>query len=522
MEKIYIYGPPGVGKSTLGAELANTLRIAFIDLDDVIEERVGLSIQEIFTFHGESEFRRIEKELLYELSSSDYGVVALGGGALLDLENRQIAEETGIVILLDADVETLLGRVKNESGKRPLLSGGYVQNLHNLLTTRMEHYHSFNQRIKVDGRSISDLVWDMQVLLGKFHLNGMSKEYDVIIANHGLSVLGETLLNRGFLEKVILVSDKNVAQYYEKIVEESLTKDNYDVSSVIIEPGEKNKTIETVISLWQKFISFGIDRQSLIIALGGGVVGDLTGFAAATILRGVRWVNIPTTLLAICDASIGGKTGADLSFGKNLIGAFYPPELVFVDPKTLQTLPDEEIRNGLAEIVKHGIIDDGELFELTSKGIPYAKRNWDIIIKKAMAVKIKIIEQDPYEKGIRSVLNLGHTLGHALEKASDYQIKHGEGVSIGIVFASLLSEELKIAERGLTDRIIDSLNLIGLPVLIPKEYGPQQLIKLMQVDKKRKHNKSQFVLPKSIGEVIWGIEVEDDILIRIMENQTER
>jgi len=251
-------------------------------------------------------------------------------------------------------------------------------------------------------------------------------------------------------------------------------------------------------------------------------VGDLTGFAAATILRGVRWVNIPTTLLGMCDASIGGKTGADLSFGKNLIGAFYPPELVFVDPKTLQTLPDDEIRNGLAEIVKHGIIDDEELFELTSLGIPFAKRNWDIIIKKAMAVKIGIIEQDPYEKGIRSVLNLGHTLGHALEKVSDYQIKHGEGVSIGIVFASRLSEELNIAERGLTARVINTLRSIDLPVLIPKTYEAQQLIQLMRIDKKRKNNKSQLVLPKSIGNVIWGVEVEDDILIRVMEAQMEK
>jgi 3-dehydroquinate synthase len=251
----------------------------------------------------------------------------------------------------------------------------------------------------------------------------------------------------------------------------------------------------------------GLERNGTVVALGGGVVGDLAGFAAATYLRGVSWVTLPTSLLAMVDASLGGKTGADLPQGKNLIGAFHAPQLVLTDPGSLDSLPQEELSSGMAEVIKAGIIGDPILFEMCSQGWQAIESNWNEIIRRAMAVKIRVIEADPYEGGLRAVLNLGHTIGHAVELVSNYDLRHGEAVSIGMVAEAKLAEEIGLAKQGLADQIADMCSHLGLPTEIPEELSRMGILEAMQVDKKRAAGVVRFSLPKQVGDVQTGIEI---------------
>jgi len=314
---------------------------------------------------------------------------------------------------------------------------------------------------------------------------------------------------RGLSGPIALLTDQNVAEHYLARAEKSLQAEGYSTRSFIIPPGEASKTMSTISQLWQEFLEVGLERKSTVIALGGGVVGDLGGFAAATYMRGIPWVNVPTSLLAMADASLGGKTGADLPQGKNLVGAFHAPKMVLTDPSTLHTLPRSELRSGIAEVIKAGIIGDPDLFEGCAHGWEKIEADWYEIICKAMAVKIQVIEADPYEGGLRAVLNLGHTIGHAVEKVSNYELRHGEAVAIGMVAEAQLAEEVGLAKQGLADEIKAVCELLGLPVEIPSNLSRSEIIKAMQVDKKRSGAKVKFALPIRIGEVISGIEVSD-------------
>ena len=270
---------------------------------------------------------------------------------------------------------------------------------------------------------------------------------------------------------------------------------------ISIPAGEKYKNLETVSGLWKSFLENGLDRKSTVIALGGGVIGDMAGFAASTYMRGIAWVGVPTTLLSMVDASLGGKTGFDLPEGKNLIGAFHPPRLVLTDAQLLKTLPEAEFISGLSEVVKHGIIADPELFSLCSRGLDWIKDNLEGVVRRAMAVKIKIIEEDPYEKGIRAALNLGHTVGHAVELVSKFELRHGEAVAIGMVVEARYAEKIGLSNKGLSKEIESILCDLGLPVDIPKELPPEEIIRAMKRDKKKNVNAIRFSLPVEIGKV---------------------
>jgi 3-dehydroquinate synthase len=330
-------------------------------------------------------------------------------------------------------------------------------------------------------------------------------EYDVVI--EGVAQLGELLDQRG-LQNPILVSDTNVAAFHAKRVIETLHAAGFHPATLTVPPGEAYKTLDTVQQLWLGFLRNGLDRKSTVIALGGGVIGDLSGFAASTYMRGINWVCLPTTLLSMVDASLGGKTGFDLPEGKNLIGSFYAPRLVLADPRVLQTLPEPEFVSGLAEVVKHGIISDPELFALCARGWESVRDNLEHIIKHAMAVKIQVIEEDPYEKGFRAALNLGHTLGHAVELASRFRLRHGEAVAIGMVAEARLAERLGVANQGLSGMIRDVLLKLGLPVQIPNELSREEILRAMKVDKKKNARAIRFALPAEIGRVEL-VEVSD-------------
>ena len=493
MSHIFLYGPSGTGKSTIGKRLADKLHLSFADSDQVLEMNAGKTIPQIVEVQGMPRVRDLETATLKQVVNDKESVIALGGGALLLDENRALVEKHGKVILLAAELPTLVNRLQNDMNERPLLAGDLQSKLASYLDERVEHYASFSLKVHVDEKNPEQIAREIQALLGRHHLSAMG-EYDVIVDSV------ERVTNSPYSNPVI-VTDENVAKFHLEKMGSALRASGCEPKFVIVPAGEERKNLETISYLWKSFLENGMDRKSTVIALGGGVIGDMTGFAAATYMRGINWIAVPTTLLSMVDASLGGKTGFDLLEGKNLIGAFYPPKLVLADPSFLLTLPERELISGMAEVVKHGIISDPELFQSCSRGMGWVKENLEEIVKRAMAVKIKVIEEDPYEKGIRAALNLGHTVGHAVELVSKFELRHGEAIAIGTVVEAKYAEQIGIARKGLTDEIAGTLSNLGLPVQIPKGMPRGEIIRAMRVDKKKNSKAIRFALPVEIGKV---------------------
>ncbi len=508
MNWIFIYGPPGSGKTTLGQRLARHLNRPHYDLDTLIAARSGQTIPQIFARQGETVFRQIERAVLEETLLLTPGIVSLGGGALLDQACRQKVEAVGEVICLNAPLPVLLQRLRPADGERPLLAGDLAARLQALLAQRADHYASFGIQISAGDRSAAQISWEVQRLLGLFHVRGMGAGYDIRIARGLLDHLGEMLAQRGLHSPVAVVADTHVAPLYMQRALASLRTAGFKADSIEISSGEEHKTLQTVQSMWRAFLQAGLERTSTVVAMGGGVTTDMAGFAAAMYLRGIPWVSVPTSLLGMVDASLGGKTGADLPEGKNLIGAFYAPRLVLTDPDLLCTLPETELRSGLAEAYKHGILADAELFERCLQGWQAVQQDWAWLVRRAVAVKVRTIQLDPYEKGRRAALNFGHTVGHGLEKASHYRISHGEAVAIGMVIETRLAEVIGLARSGLADKIAAGLVGLGLPVQVPPDLDCDAILQAMQKDKKRQDGRLRFALPQKTGRVQTGIVVE--------------
>ena len=507
---ICLYGPSGTGKTTVGRLLAQQLNMTWFDLDVEIEKEAGQSIETMFRILGEPVFRELESATLDQLLKADpSSVISLGGGALLNNQNRLLAESYGPVVLLSASIDTLVARLTADTVVRPLVKEDPRQRLTDLLVRRSEHYASIGKPVVTDHLTPEEIVHEIQIRIGKFQVHGMDKTYDILVQPGILNHLGKSLKERGIHGPAALVCDQNIEPLYADRVKESLRSAGIEATKIVIAAGEENKTIQTVSVIWEGFLSAGVERGSVVIALGGGVTGDLTGFAAATYLRGVPWVNVPTSLLAMVDSSLGGKTGADLPQGKNLIGAFHAPLLVLSDPEVLSTLPPSELHSGLAETIKHGIIADQTLYDQCAAGWPQNINDSTELISRAIAVKVEIITADPYEKGLRQSLNLGHTIGHGVEKASNYQLSHGECVAIGMIAEARLAESINIADSGLSEKLAEDFTKIGLPTKIPAELDRHEIINATLLDKKRSGKQIHFALPQRIGKVQIGLVVED-------------
>lgn len=348
----------------------------------------------------------------------------------------------------------------------------------------------------MDGKSIEQVLRQLQIELGRHHLSSMG-EYDVFVGR--ISDVTDFPM-----QNPIIVTDENVAKFHLDKIKQVVP----DAKHIVIPAGEEHKNLETVSHLWKSFLENGLDRKSTVIAVGGGVVSDMAGFAASAYMRGIQWIAVPTTLLSMVDAALGGKTGIDLPEGKNLVGSFHPPKLVLADPSLLLTLPERELISGMAEVVKHGIISDPALFEICTRGMDWIRQNLERIVKHAMAVKIKVIEEDPYEKGIRAALNLGHTVGHAVELVSRFRLRHGEAIAIGMVVEAKYAERTGIANKGLTATIGKALSELGLPIEIPADMPRGEIVHAMRVDKKKNAKAIRFALPVEIGKVEL-VEVSD-------------
>jgi len=518
---IVLTGFMGTGKSAVGHEVARRLGRPFVDMDEVIVMREGRSIAEIFASSGESYFRRLEAVLCRELAGQRGLVIATGGGTLIPRENREVLERTGRLICLTATADEILRRLEGVEDRPLLAAPDRRARIEVLLAERATAYAAIPHQIDTTGNAVEQVVETVLEILhapkstikNRVSVRTPDGAYDILLAAGALSHLGDFLRERGLEGVVALVSNDTVAPLYAENVLHSLARAGLAAKLFTIPDGEAFKTPDTASELYERFLSVGIDRSSTVVALGGGVVGDLGGFVAATYMRGLRFVQCPTSLLAMVDASVGGKVAVDHPRAKNLIGAFKQPALVVTDPLVLATLPQAELRAGLAEVVKHGIIGDAELFEQLEQQGPDDLRQ---VVQRAVAVKVAVVEEDPYERDRRAVLNLGHTFGHALEVLSDFRLRHGEGVSVGLVIAARVAVASGLCEPFLAGRIEDLLQGLGLPTTW-SAFSPAAIWEAMGSDKKKRGRKLRFVLPRALGDVIVTDDVPQDVIMAVLE-----
>lgn len=363
------------------------------------------------------------------------------------------------------------------------------------------------------------------IYMKTIRVNLSVNSYNIHIDKGFLDKIGDTIVNEKTPCKTLLITDKNAEKFYANRTSESLKKSGFNVSIVSLTPGEEQKTLETALTLYDACFDHKLDRNSLIVALGGGVVGDISGFVAATFMRGIPFVQIPTTLLAQVDSSIGGKVAVNHPKGKNMIGSFYQPKAVFIDTDTLSTLPSAELVAGLAEVVKYGVIKDAKLFEYLENSLQDILQLNDnallTIISTSCQIKANVVEEDEKEKHLRAILNYGHTIGHAIETLTNYTTyRHGEAVAIGMLYATRISLEMGLTCNTVLERQLALIKKMGLPLRI--ELKPEDIIRTLYADKKTIGGRLHFILPTKIGEVIISDQVTEEVLSRVLKKPLEK
>ncbi len=523
MNNIILTGFMGTGKSSVGKKLANCLSFDYLDTDSIIVEKAGLSIADIFQKYGEEYFRNLEKDVIRDLASKERHVISVGGGAVVNSGNLSLLKKCGLVLCLKASPEKIALRLKDDSS-RPVLSGDNgIKNINHILKKRERYYVKADECIDTSDKRVDEVVEEIICLIDKKAISshqtcnsgnqfkeitvGLEKRsYPIYFGKGKLEKIGETLHNHQLYKRVALISNPLILNLYGDTVICSLKNAGFDPLVIEIPDGEKYKTLNQVSKIYDKLLAHKMDRYSTIMALGGGVIGDVSGFVAATYLRGVPYVQVPTTLLAQVDSSVGGKTGVNHPSGKNLIGAFYQPKLVFIDIEVLKTLKVRDIKAGLAEVVKYGILGDEKLFSFletnSEKILNLDKHSLVKIIRRSCEIKADIVEKDEREAGLRAVLNLGHTFGHAIEFLTNFKkYRHGEAVSLGMVLAGKISNNRGLCKKDVSGRIKDLLLKLGLPVDLPK-ITVDKFIKAVELDKKVKEGKVRLILIKKIGKVV--------------------
>lgn len=502
-DRVLLWGPPGSGKTSLGGALAARLGRPFVDLDARVAARTGASIDALFA-RGEAAFRAEERDALAEvLADTTPRVIALGGGTLVDPALRERALREGFVLGLDAAEEVLRDRLA-AAGGRPLLAGDLDARLAALLGARAAAYRVAHAHVRTDRAAPADLAARVASWIPRAIpiTVAADRAYCVRLDDAALA-LGEQLATAQ-PSRAVIVTDATVAPLHADRLVAALVDAGLPALPVSILPaGEAEKTLATTTRLLESLRDLELDRRSLVIGLGGGVVTDQAGLAAALYQRGVRWVAVPTTLMGMVDAAIGGKTATNLGPAKNAVGAFHHPLAVIVDARFSLTESERNVRSGLAEVVKCAVLGDEALF-VALEAQPPDLRDVDRLqelITRSAAIKAHWVEADPAEAGPRARLNLGHTLGHALEAATGFgTLTHGEAVAIGLVAATRVAERVGLAEEGLSRRISALYGRLGLPVS-PPPGALQAALELLRLDKKRAGGALQLVLPERLGAV---------------------
>jgi 3-dehydroquinate synthase len=536
--RLYLLGLPGSGKTTVARQVAHLLGWTFVDTDEQIVRRTGRSVAAIFADDGEPAFRALESAALKEAARMEHAVVATGGGIVGRAANRALLAESGWRVALEVAPSVALARLaraalSGDAPERPLLAGDDpLLRLHTLRQVRQQWYAEADDVIATDDRGASDVAARVVAgLVARGMVSGVgasgatrrvgvagSAAYDAVVAWGGLAELGLRVAALDLPRRVHLVSDTHVGWLYGDTVLTLLAAAGLDAALWAVPAGETSKSAAELASLHDWLAERRAERAEAIIALGGGVIGDLAGFAAATYLRGMPLIQVPTSLLAQVDASIGGKVGIDHPRGKNLIGAFHQPRLVLADPATLLTLAPRARREGWAEVVKHGVALDADYFVALERDAErlagFEPAAVTAAIAGSVALKAGVVERDEREgaKGPRQFLNYGHTIGHALEAVAGYGAwLHGEAVAVGMAAAARIGARLGVTPPDVVRRQDDLLARFDLPLRCDG-ISADALLRASLWDKKVRGGMVRWVLPTEIGAATIVRDVPEDVV----------
>ena len=531
---VVLVGLMGAGKTSIGRRLAAQLGLPFRDADHEIEAAAGCTVPEVFAQYGEAAFRDGERRVIRRLLAGEPMVLATGGGAFVDPETRRAIRESAVSVWLRARLPVLLRRTSGRS-HRPLLNAGDpAAVLERLMRDRHPIYAEAD--VVVDCTDEPPETTTAHVLDALFAhapprrlaVNLSRTSYDVVIGAGLIGRAGAQLAPVIPQKRAVVITDETVAALHLSALLEGLTATGIEASQIVVPAGESSKTIQTWADTVDRLLDLGVERRTTVIALGGGVIGDLAGFAAAATLRGLPFVQIPTTLLAQVDSSVGGKTGVNTKRGKNLVGAFHQPLMVLADTVVLATLPPRELRAGYAEIVKAGLIGDAAFFAwCESHGAAVVAGDAEVqaeAIMRACAFKAAVVGDDEREEKSndgRALLNLGHTFAHALEAELGYggALLHGEAVAIGIGLAFRLSERLGLSPPEDSMRVIAHIASVGLPAeiaLLNRRFSAARLIQHMRRDKKVRDGVLNFVLVRGIGQAFTSGDVPPESVMDLL------
>jgi shikimate kinase/3-dehydroquinate synthase len=530
---IVLIGFSTTGKSQVAIGVAQLLGWDFIDTDSEIVKLAGKEIPQIFSEDGEEYFRRLESQLVQQACSRENIVIASGGGAVLDPQNQEMMTSNGVVVLLEAKPETIYERLvqdrERSGGVRPLLEvADPLDRIRSLKASRLPYYAIADWTVHTDNLTIPEVC--REVVRGWQHCQqpssqaGLDISIDLacrvttetdsypIYVNWGLlDHLGQLLHQAGLGGNIFVISDDIVKALHGDQADRSLRESGFETRSFVVPAGEATKILETAATIYDWLVENHAERRDIVLALGGGMVGDLAGFAAATFLRGMPLVQVPTTLVAMVDASIGGKTAVNHPKAKNLIGSFYQPCLVAEDVQTLTTLPSRELTSGWAEVIKHALILDAEEIKFLESNAHELKELEPQIITRAIrcsaAIKARIVGEDEKERGRRTLLNYGHTIAHGLEAATGYErFLHGEAVAIGMMAAANISHRLGLlsSEEVETQRAL--LEEFDLPTQC-HDVDSRAVITAMELDKKVSSKTIRWVLLTGLGEAAIRADV---------------
>lgn len=507
---IFLNGMMGTGKSTLGRAVAERAGVAFVDLDAELERQAGVTIRQIFENQGEAAFRAMEREAVsQELADPTPRVVALGGGGLLTRTLRLLALERGTVVTLSATPAELIRRMSGDRTRPNLGEAPAEPRLTELLEARASAYAEAHAVIETTGTGFEELTTEVLRIaeLESIAVPLGERTYAVDITPGAAEAELERTLEHLKPSRVVVVTDDNVDSLVLPRLAPALARRGEPLKVVLVS-GERHKTLASVERILRAAVEAPVDRNAVVVAVGGGVVTDVAGLAAALALRGLRWIAVPTTLLSMVDASVGGKTAVDLGNAKNAVGAFHQPSRVIVDPSLSRTETPRALRSGLAEVVKTALIGDPGLFrELGAAGAAervVIDRDESAItraVRSSVAVKARVVGRDEREKGERALLNLGHTIGHALEAEGGFErLTHGEAVSLGLVAALRIGVALGVTPADLSIEVANLLARLGLPIDLDHE-PLDKALRWVSYDKKRQAGELRFILVRAPGRL---------------------